>query len=466
MEPKSRPRLDGVFPEMNGDKDDDAPLSPVRKQIEHFEKRGGKGPAPLPQGGFHLPKIGNYKPKSLLTSEPRSPKQNQNSRLSDDFKFEPIQFVLHEKDDPPPQSKNFILMGDNQQLMTIHNGESEGQNEEDSGRASPDKPAFTENPLFEKDSPESPLLERFQEDESGVYHQLHDNQGFVDSAPSDDTPHFDNDVREFEDVPPADYPLEEEEEDRPKPPPRKKKGKKEENGENSPFIPAPDYDEGSTRKFNGGPTNTPRHEPIFEEFGGEDYSKYLSDEEDYEFDTSLTWRKEMKHKRYKTKNNNPGTAQRSKAKHLPQMRKPQDGPKPQQEIRPIGTKSRRQHETAHESMRRNTIRDFTFDHSKMGNGTVRSTVSTSAKGRYMKRNKERGRIVESEEGTYEDFLRNRHNENGSNSSNDSGIVPGEEIKYNNPVFMYSQPKLKDGKSSLWKKLTWKFRRNTSGYQMA
>ncbi|XP_033736685.1 uncharacterized protein LOC117324953 [Pecten maximus] len=464
MEPKNRPRLDGVFPEMNTDKDGDAPLSPVRKQIEQFEKRGGKGPAPLPQGGFHLPKIGNYKPKSLLTSEPCSPEQKDNTRLSDGFTFEPINFVIREKDDPPPQPKSFILMGDNQQLMTIHNGEREGDHEEDSGIASPDKPAFTENPLFDKDSPESPLLENYKDDESGIYQQL-DNPGFVDNAPSDVNQHF-NDVNEFDDIPPADYPLEEEEEDRPKPPPRKKKGKTLENGEGAPYIPVPDYDEGSTRKFNGGPTDAPRHEPIFEEFGGEDYSKYLSDEEDYEFDTSLTWRKEMKHKRYKAKNNKQGTAQRSKGRTAVQMRRPPDGPKPQQEIRPIGTKSRKQLETVHESMRRNTIRDFTFADSKIGNGTVRSTVSTSAKGRYMKRNKERGRIVENEEGTYEDFLRNRHNENGSNSSNDSGIVPGEEINYHNHVFMHSQPKLKDGKSSLWKKLTWKFKRNTSGYQMS
>ncbi|XP_069126182.1 uncharacterized protein [Argopecten irradians] len=462
MEPKSRPRLDGVFPEMNAEKDGDAPLSPVRKQIAHFEKKGGKGPAPLPQGGFHLPKIGNYKPKSLLTSEAVSPTQKDNSRLSDDFSFDPINFVIREKDDPPPPPKNFILMGDNQQLMTIHNGESEGQNEEDSGMHSPDKSAVTENPLFlqEQDSPESPLLEKHRDDESGIYQQL-DNPGFIDTAPSGDTENF-NGVNDFEDLPPADYPLEEEE-DRPKPPPRKKKGQKTDKEE--PYIPLPDYDEGSTRKYNGGPTDAPRHEPIFEEFGGEDYSKYLSDEEDYEFDTSLTWRKEMKHKRYKAKNNVNGTAQRSKGGPSGTMRKSPNGPKPPQEIRPIGTKSRKQFDNMNEKMKRNTIRDFTFADSKIGNGTVRSTASTSAKGRYMKRNKERGRIVENEESTYEDFLRNRHNENGSNSSNDSGIIPEDDIRYQNRVFMHSQPNLKDGKSSLWKKLTWRFRRNT-GYQMS
>ncbi|OWF47274.1 uncharacterized protein LOC110454547 [Mizuhopecten yessoensis] len=465
MEPKSRPRLDGVFPEMNTDKDEDAPLSPVRKQIQRFEKNAGKGPAPLPQGGFHLPKIGNYKPKSLMTSEPCVPKQNDNSRLSTEFSFEPIEFVLHEKNDPPPQPKSFILMGDNQQLMTIHTGESEGHNGEDSGIATPDKPAFTENPLFDKDHPESPLLEKYKDDESGIYHQLLDNAGFVDNPPIDDIPQF-NDVEEIDDVPPADYPLDEEE-DRPKPPPRKKKGKNQQNVENEPYIPAPDYDERSTRKFNGGPTDAPRHEPIFEEFGGEDFSKYLSDEEDYEFDTSLTWRKEKNHKRYKGKNNGRGMGQRSKSGTLPQIRKPQDGPKPPQDVRPIGKKSQRPLDKVHENMKRNTIRQFTFDDSKMGNGTVRSTASTSAKGRYMKRNKERGRIVEAnEEGSYEDFLRNRHNENGSNSSNDSGIGPGGDIDYHNHVFMNSQPKIKDGKSSLWKKLTWKFKRNTSGYQMS
>ena len=88
--------------------------------------------------------------------------------------------------------------------------------------------------------------------------------------------------------------------------------------------------------------------------------------------------------------------------------------------------------------------------------TIRSTI---AKGRYVKQ-KDRGKL---EEGSYEEFLRRRME--GSSSSNDSGHETGDDAAMNQ-IYRHNQNKIKDGHGSLWKKLTWRFRRGSHGYQMS
>lgn len=239
-----------------------------------------------------------------------------------------------------------------------------------------------------------------------------------------------------------------------------------------PYIPPPDYeDEEVTMDFEDDyepiadydKTTGYRHganfkesaghrdSSVYRELEGDDFGKYLQ-EEDYEFDAP---KRPMRRPP-------PGG-------HFHQHRA-RPAPKSNKHIDKKVAKSKKKL-APEPNMKRNTIRDFTFSDSKIGWGD-RTVKSTSAKGRYIKHNKERQRIDHQEMfnrqsgGSYEEFLRVK---NGipleSPNSSDSGVDTNEE-RNQRDTFYHSQPKhLKHGnydqKPSMWQKLTWKFRKNPS-----
>lgn len=233
------------------------------------------------------------------------------------------------------------------------------------------------------------------------------------------------------------------------------------NGTKYPYIPPPDYyDEEVTMdfdeerdKFFGDALRQMRPKgdtrmaagPL----EGDDFGRYL--EENYEFDRPVrpppgAYRKH-------------GTARSAPPRERPKQ--------PKWEGRDKKDKKKK----AKEQNKRNTIRDFTFSDSKIGWGD-RTVKSTSAKGRYIKREKERNRIdtkgVAVGPGSYEEFLNVR---NGivpeSPNSSDSGVELGDDRP---PVDMYlkAQPKHMrhhrphdDKPHGMWQRLTWRFRKSVN-----
>jgi len=384
---------------------EEVPTSPVRKNIELFESKFGsnfkKRLAPPPPGKqIQLPKIGNYKPKSIST-QLSVEKENVNPEPTRDQGFFFGEIVINEKTNDQEVGET-----DN----TNVNGEYGIDNE-------PVQTKFTENPLFGKNELSSPLVP----DEDTSYGPGVDNPVFIS--------------------PPADYPVENDPiystpiGDIPEAPPRKKRSSKIKQAPSPPtsprsnqripednelpFIPEPDYEEDVPSKpiQNGRPD-----EHIYKEYEGEDFSKYLSDEDDGFYET-FTGRGKVKYRRKNVKR--PQAPPPPRPKSAGPTMKPIKNTLKRQEFKPIGKK-----DIVNENNKRNTIRDFSFHDSKMGYDINRATKSTSAKGRYAKHGKERP-CIETADSSYEEFLRMRHTEDGSNSSADSGHEPGEDSFLNN-----------------------------------
>lgn len=235
--------------------------------------------------------------------------------------------------------------------------------------------------------------------------------------------------------------------------------------EEYPYIPEPDYEEEeATMNFDDVLNKDVYHaqrrdQKIIKEYEGEDFAKYMDEDEGFH-DHTFTWRKNIRHNR-KPASHQPN----SKHAGRPIMQAP----------KLIPMKKPKNVETQHGSMKRQTLRTISYADCKMGvdDRTIRSVKSTSAGGRYIKRGKERTMIVDggTGEGGYEEFLRMRHNkEEGSlesNSSGDSGHETCDDLFQQEQFFHQMQPKKlreKQGKGTLWEKLTWRFKRHN--YRMS
>ncbi|XP_052778195.1 uncharacterized protein LOC128215548 [Mya arenaria] len=224
-----------------------------------------------------------------------------------------------------------------------------------------------------------------------------------------------------------------------------------------PYIPPPDYyDEEVTMDFEeerdafmaDNMLQRRRHQSDNKDFRhleGEDFGRYLDD--DYEFDRP----RQPPPQGYRKQHKSHSMPRESRPKPPKDNKKKSKG----------------------EQTKRNTIRDFTFSDSKIGWGD-RTVKSTSAKGRYIKREKDRKRIDTSgpqngsavAQGSYEEFLRVR---NGilpeSPNSSDSGVELGEERAHSD-MYIHSQPKQMryrkyEEKPNMWQRLTWRFRKNVN-----
>lgn len=431
-------------------------LLPVRTQIEKFEEKARLNfnknrPAPQPPGrNFILPKIGNYQPKSLLLSNG----QDKSGAKSDFQK-------LNDKNETVEEPKKYMVIGDKDTPITIHQSsdviDSPPENEF-FPRFGSDNPVFEPEEITPTNSDEKDSVLDF---EKTVKNPLFEENEDKDNIPSQRKASDDvemTDVSSFEkedDVKPT-------HKKRPAPPPPILASQNEEFEAEIPapdYEPEPDYDEEEVPKTKDiYPPAERRKSSSAREYGGEDFSKYMhdSEDEDYFSDHTLTWRNKIKYKRKPAPNrpvSQPG-------------RKKDNRPKPKQhQVKSTGQSASNQ--ISEEEGRRKTIRDFSFSDCKIGYDD-RTVKSTSAVGRYMKRGKDRLPLQQVTSTSYEDFLRTRYTENGSNGSADSGHETGDDFDVHAAnLFRQSQPKqLKTGsKQSMWEKLTWRFKSSSRGYAM-
>ncbi|KAK3091265.1 hypothetical protein FSP39_018436 [Pinctada imbricata] len=500
-----RPPLEGLF-QTKGEESDS--LLPVKQQIEHFEQKSRLNfnksrPAPPPPGAqIQLPKIGNYQPKILLRSRSDDSKNDSDSNVPHSARETTGIYSRHfnrsvsqdsdnsaayqklQDNDNLDISKKYMIIGDKDVPITVHQTD---HTDEEQGNTYY-SPYGTENPAFVSDNKtvldnentESATTLDFEEvSKKTIFDEDFDeNKENFDAGNVKNNPLFGKDMPiDIEDenkddiiddtpippprrknkpaparpasMPPMEYPV--------KPAPRLDSVSETE----EPYIPEPDYDDDVAETKYSKYSEVPRKPSLdnqrsnnFSKFTGEDYSQYLSDDEDYFSDHTYTWRKNIQYRR-------KGPSQTGKQRPISHPQKGGGSRKPQGGLKPLG---KTKHDPKMESIKRNTIRDFSFSDSKIGYGD-RTVKSTSAKGRYEKRNKERPRI-DGSEGSYEEFLRMRSNENGSSSSADSGHDTGDDMYLQNNVFANSQPRqVRERKGSMWQRLTWKFKRH-SAYQLS
>ena len=413
--------------------------------------------APQPPGGpVSLPRIGNYQPKILMESQTPDSDIQQHTRDKDTIK------EINEKKNNIVQKekkvvKEQIIMGDKDIPITINDG-SDDQDidapypQPRRKRRAPEVPEHSTDviPRSDAQTTNNPLFGRsisVASDEEPFDMDVEIQGGDIDFGPGIDNPgfqgvnsgsqyssiteHRENSLERRTEVHTATQ-------------------SDNKNSNQYPYIPPPDYDdEEVTMTFEDEERDefevNHQHGRVFKEFEGEDFARYLRDEEDYEFDRPQPVR-HMK-----------GRAPPRPHAHDNRFHKKPEKPK---------KKSKRKEP----DMKRNTIRDFTFSDSKIGWGD-RTVKSTSAKGRYIKREKDRKRIdtnfdkhEKSDRGSYEEFLRIRNGMGPpaeSPNSSDSGVEV--EIKNRENFYYHSQPKqMKNGKydkkPSVWQKLTWRFKK--------
>lgn len=221
-----------------------------------------------------------------------------------------------------------------------------------------------------------------------------------------------------------------------------------------PYIPPPDYFEEEVTVDFADESNAviqqTRNSVIYTEYEGEDFGKYLEDDQlEKLYDVQS-----QGHKHYETRHFSGATyhgRNRKRTGNHDKMSKQTDSRKI-----------------------KNTIRNFTFLDSKIGWGGDKTVNSTSAKGRYMKRERDRKRIDTSGQfssergpGSYEDFLRVK---NGisleSPNSSDSGVDISDDSQQMD-MYLKSRPKQvrngqqADRKPSIWRRLTWRFRKSVN-----
>ncbi|XP_062578581.1 uncharacterized protein LOC134240504 [Saccostrea cucullata] len=439
-----------IFPPQDESKEH---LLPVRSQIAKFEEKArlnfNKGrPAPQPPGrSFVLPKIGNYQPKSLLLSNYKDKDANKT-----DFQ------KLNDKNETVEEPMKYMIIGDKDTPITIH----QSSDVIDTPPENEFFPRFgSDNPVYEPEEPQTKTDEKdlVLDFEKTVKNPLfQENDQNVPSSPimSEDIDMADEPGTEEADVK-AVY------KKRPAPPPPVSARSIEKEEEHPPpdYEPEPDYDDDVLPKEVGPPVrNFPRRQgsEVIREYQGEDFSKYMhdSEDEDYHSDHMYTWRNKIKYKRKNAPN-------RTVSQHAEKKRDHHSKPK-QSQMKSNGHSSASK--LPEDEMRRKTIRDFSYTDSKIGYDD-RTVKSTTAAGRYMKRGKDRLPLQQVRSGSYEDFLRSRYNESGSNGSGDSGHETGDDFELNPDIFLQSQPRqFKNGsKQSVWEKLTWRFKRHSKGYAM-
>lgn len=408
--------------------------------------------APLPPGGpVSLPKIGNYQPKMLLESGPggnnpihthenvKVDTKGQSDRIqgSAESHAKKDKLIIGDKDIPITIESNELLSDSETPIPAPRRKRRAPMMPDDNTDVIPrSSEQTTSNPLFGRSLSVGSDEETFDMDTEIL-------GGDIDFGPGIDNPGFSdmhlNSLRT--NVPESNVGTNE----------NMSELKHTPNGDVAkyPYIPPPDYDdEEVTMTF--GEEERDHFEQDFEksrvykEFQGEDFARYLRDDEDYEFDSR------------------PSSARSMKGKPAPRP------PKHDNRFIKKGDKPKKKSKRNENDIKRNTIRDFSFSDSKIGWGD-RTVRSTSAKGRYIKREKDRKRIDTHEQsgpGSYEDFLRVR---NGlppqpleSPNSSDSGVEV--DIKNHENLYYHSQPKqLRNGKydkkPSMWQKLTWRFKKS-------
>ena len=414
-----------------------------------------RAPQP-PQGANALPKIGNYQPKIYLEPKPGSPTEIESKPnvTVADVHHEHSDF--EKKDNPPEISKETFIIGDKDIPIIIEektDARNTSNNEEETPVPMPrrkrrapsapdlDKDTATTNPLFGRSLSQS-------SDTTRLGKNFEIQGGDIDFAYGIDNPGYER--REYTSTKPDHSPVTSS---------YQNGYQNEEDG--MPYIPPPDYDdEEITMDFDDEPEfdtsrfRNNRPYSVVKDYEGEDFSKYLNDDLDYEIEQSR-----------RKKSNRP--PDRLDQKFLPRP-PPREGKKGNKQKK----KSRKEPE-----MKRNTIRDFTFSDSKIGWGD-RTVKSTSAKGRYIKREKDRRRIDITENtedrstapssGSYEEFLRmkNKMDKDSPNSS-DSGVEVGHESQFMD-MYLHSKPKqykmvskYEERKPSVWKRLTLRFKKSVN-----
>ncbi|KAK3611967.1 hypothetical protein CHS0354_011624 [Potamilus streckersoni] len=469
-----------------------------------------KRPAPAPPSArIQLPKIGNYVPKMLI--------ENKSHEYSSSV-IKTKGPTLNTIQDPPPAKMNFIIMGDKNVPLLIENTGNE--TEEDLPVPKPRKKR--QAPMNPREEPDVLKLESKREMETfpNDRHRPYDNK----TKTYRDSPEIINDIilappasfsptqtlesAEIETVlagntkinplfgapvngthlviqPPAEFM----DTSSPSEITANIEGSRRmesihneisaneiSNGYEYPYIPPPDYDEEEKTMTFEDEEDNDRHyhmnraNEIFKQMQEDDFGKYISNEEDYEFDSLPVTSRRMKMTQ-------PMSNQHQKRKSaVPTPSKPDSlfktPKKPKEGL-----------------YQRSTIRDFTYSDSKIGWGD-RTVRSTSAKGRYIKREKGRKKLSDQQyveqqtSNTYEEFLNTRQmgdyenflhakskslNNLESPNSSDSGHETSDDA-YRESVYYNSQPKELldkniDSKSTFWKKLTWKFKRNFGVQQL-
>ena len=405
-----------------------------------------------PSDQLPLPKIGNYQPKMLLKN---SPGDGENREHRDNIHH--VQ-VHHNPGSAPP-----MIIGDKDIPLTIENDTVDIREDPPvpaprRKRRAPNAPEpeminsdpSTSNPLFGRSLSQRSDEERFDMD-------LEEQGGDIDFSNGLDNPGFHSRERNVSGRS-RDSELSWAEEQHHKIQHEHQNCKK---GITYPYIPPPDYeDEEMTMDFEDDYEPIADYERsngrVYRELEGDDFGKYMQ-EDDYEFDAP------NRPLRRPPPGGHGGHFLQNRPRHI------QKPTKSNKNIDKKITKSKKKHAPSEQSMKRNTIRDFTFSDSKIGWGD-RTVKSTSAKGRYIKHNKDRMRIDKAEtfgqkdnKGTYEEFLRVK---NGipleSPNSSDSGVDTGEERHHMN-MYQRSQPKqMRNGKyehkQTMWQRLTWRFRK--------
>ncbi|KAL4237136.1 hypothetical protein ACF0H5_005516 [Mactra antiquata] len=442
--------VEDVFSGKVGPKNNSQNILDRKSNFNMFKNK--QAPRP-PSEKSNLPVIGNYKPKILL----------QSPDSSNPPKNETVTAQIH---NPPKYTAPPLIMGDKNVPLQIENNIHEGNNDEHPvppqrrKRRAPSAPDIGEstrnNPTFgrslSQNSDEEVFNMNFEEQGGDIdFGEGIDNPGFGsrERIVSDSSRHRTESSSSWKE-PQKEAPAQLE---------------KRDPGITFPYIPPPDYDdEELTMQFDEEEYvepaidyNTAKRNssmPMYKEYEGEDFGKYMQ-EEDYEFDEPRRPRPPMKGR--------------------PMVRKAK-APKPPKSVN--NDKKDKKNKSKKKENKRNTIREFTYSDTKMAWGD-RTVKSTSAKGRYIKHNKERQRVGSSElfandrqTGTYEDFLRMQNGGDPleSPNSSDSGVDTGED-KLNMDMYLHSQPKQmryvkNEHKPSVWQRLTWKFRKsvNISGME--
>lgn len=220
---------------------------------------------------------------------------------------------------------------------------------------------------------------------------------------------------------------------------------------NYPYIPTPDYNEEEVtldfEEESGNCINHHENSAIYKKYDGEDFGKYLADDELEKSSQVLT----AGQKYYANKVSHKPTYQNTNSKKGGKQKKIQTG----------------------NINKRNSMREFAFPDSKIGGYGDKIGNSALANGRHTKPEKDTNITNTSAQfspgsgtGSYEEFLRER---NGM-SINNPTISENSKVDINDDsqqldIYRHSKPKhmrngqYSDEKPNMWQRLTWRFRKS-------
>lgn len=217
----------------------------------------------------------------------------------------------------------------------------------------------------------------------------------------------------------------------------------ERNGEPSGvFIPPPDYDEDETSfQFTGRVSGSAVHgdAQVYKDYTGEDFSQYLSDDE-IDLNGVAMRKKRSSHATDRKSKTEAKRSQYKKRDSLPQK---------------SSGKKKKSDSIKGES----SLRNFTFADSKIGtvrqdSDNKRRSLSSLAEGFA------EADVFVNSGSSYETFLRTRNGEVVSELTNENAVNKTEERSGRRHSYHSSH-----GKDTLWKKLTWKFKKHAQGFDL-